>query len=219
MSPKGVHDHMKKEHVTVLDVRNYDAFGGQHIPGAINIYLQAIFATFAGWVLPQDAEIILVAEHDAEVQEAAVWLRRVGIDHITGYLKGGMFAWASQGLPTAQVSQIPGSRLHEMVCNDEAMVLIDVRSPAEAVQSSIKGAVNIPAPDLRTRYKEIDASLPAVLFCSSGFRGSMGCSILKQRGIHHVCNVAGGMAGYHAAGYGRACRACRMPHGPRIPER
>src|SRR5512139_2453242 len=42
----------RKVGAIVLDIRSFDAFGGQHIPGALNIDINGNFATFAGWMLP-----------------------------------------------------------------------------------------------------------------------------------------------------------------------
>jgi rhodanese-related sulfurtransferase len=93
-------------------------------------------------------------------------------------------------------------------------VLLDVRAPAEYEDSHIENAINIPAPDLRTRYRELNPDLPTVLICSTGHRSSLGCSLLKQREFENVFNTAGGMSGYSAAGYGTKCTVCSVPHGP-----
>jgi rhodanese-related sulfurtransferase len=76
-----------------LDIRAFDAFGGQHVPGAWHIDFNGNFAMFAGWTLPANGEIFLIADSAAVAQQAAVWLRRVGLDQVTGYLDGGMAAW------------------------------------------------------------------------------------------------------------------------------
>jgi len=94
------------------------------------------------------------------------------------------------------------------------MILVDVRAPREYEVEHIKGAVNIPAPDLRTRHNELDRSKPAVLICSTGHRSSLGASILKQNEFKDVYNVAGGMTGYVAAGYASECPLCVAPHIP-----
>ncbi|MFN2299300.1 MAG: MBL fold metallo-hydrolase, partial [Anaerolineales bacterium] len=46
----------------VLDTRGYHSFAGQHIPGSWHIDLNGNFPTFAGWVLPTDRDILLVAD-------------------------------------------------------------------------------------------------------------------------------------------------------------
>ena len=46
----------------VLDTRSYHAYAGQHIPGAWHLDLNGNFPTFAGWVLPTDKDVLLVAD-------------------------------------------------------------------------------------------------------------------------------------------------------------
>ena len=59
----------------------------------------------------------------------------------------------------------------------------------------IKGTINIPLSDLRTRYKELDPDAPTVLICSTGHRSSTGASILKQHDFRQIFNVGGGIVG------------------------
>jgi hypothetical protein len=48
----------------LLDTRNYLAFGGQHIQDSWHLDLNGNFPTFAGWVLPTDKDILLIADDD-----------------------------------------------------------------------------------------------------------------------------------------------------------
>ena len=216
LDPETFNERAKGKNTLVLDVRSYDSFGGQHIPGAYHIDFGGNFATFAGWVLPPDSGILLVTSDGAEPQEAAVWLRRVGFDQVVGYLGGGMFAWATAGLPTGHVEQLSVEELHKMSTGKGKMVMTDVRAPREYEGFHIQGAINIPAPDLRRRYEELDPDVPTALVCSTGHRSSLGASILKQHGFKDVFNVGGGMTGYSATGYGPECPMCVAPHGPRF---
>lgn len=213
MDPRRFGDVLGSSDAIVLDTREYDSFGGQHILGAYNIDLGSNFSTFAGWLLPPDKDILLVAYGEEEAHEAAIQLRRVGLDRAVGYLKGNMFVWAMAGLPTGHVGQLSIDELHEMTTSDRMMVLVDVRSPTEYEGFNIEGSINIPLPDLRTRYTELDPDAPTALICGGGQRSSMGTSLLKQRGFKHVYNVAGGMTGYSAAGYSGECAVCYTPHG------
>jgi len=200
--------------MVVLDVRSYDAFGGQHVPGSYHIDLGGNFATFAGWIVPPEKDILLVALESGQAEEAAVWLRRVGLDRVVGYLDGGMFEWAKAGLHTGHVGQLSVEEIHQMSTGDRNMTVVDVRAPNEYQGFHIEGAVNIPAPDLRERYSELDPTMPTVLICSTGHRSSLSASILKQHGFRDVFNGAGGMTAYGAAGYGPECPVCVIPHGP-----
>jgi glyoxylase-like metal-dependent hydrolase (beta-lactamase superfamily II)/rhodanese-related sulfurtransferase len=216
LSPGDFKRKSDSEAYLVVDVRGYGAFGGHHIASAYSIYIGANFATFAGWIIPPDKNLLLVVEQPEQAEDAAIWLRRVGLDSVVGYLDGGMYSWAIAGLPTEQVSQLSVEMLHKMLTGDSGMVLVDVRAPSEYKQFHIEGAINIPFPDLRTRYKELDPVALTVLMCSAGHRSSMGTSILKRNGFNNLRNVIGGVAGYNAAGYAPICPVCFVPHGPRF---
>lgn len=201
----------------LLDVRSYAAFSGFHIPGSWHLDLNGNFPTFAGWVLPADKDIILVSDSFESGMEAVTWARRVGVDRITSILQGGMVAWATDGQKSDHIHLISTEKLYERINGGADMVLVDTRAPAEFADSHIAGAVNIPAPELRTRHRELNPEKPTYVICSTGNRSSLAASILKQHGFQEVYNVAGGMTGYSAAGHARQCNVCVNPHGPRLP--
>ena len=206
---------IQDSNILMLDTRGYHSFGSQHIPGAWHLDLNGNFPTFAGWVLPTDKDILLVADDYQKALEANTWARRVGVDRIVGYLDGGMIAWAVAGLKTSHIELISAEELHDMITGEANFVLLDVRAPLEYEDNHIKGAINIPVSDLRTRHNALNKDKTTILICSSGNRSSLGASILKQHGFKDVYNVAGGMSGYSAAGYTRECRVCVNPHGSR----
>ncbi len=193
-------ERVRKTGAVVLDVRPFDAFGGQHVPGSWNLDINGNFATFAGWTLPADAEILLVAPDESAVRSAAVMLRRVGLDNVFGYLEGGMLGWNVAGLPTEHIPQIDPQELYRMVKSKPGIILVDARSPQEFSAISIPGAVNIPAPDLRYRHAELPQDKPVVILCSTGMRSSLAAGILKSKGFKDVKSLAGGMTGYAASG-------------------
>ena len=207
---------INKGNVAVLDARGYHAFAGQNLAGSWHLDLNGNFPTFAGWVMPTDRDILLIADDHKKAREANVWARRVGVDRIIGYLDGGMAAWAVSGLVSSHIELISAEDLYGMISGKTDLVLLDVRTPLEFAENHIEGAINIPASDLRTRYRELDKSRKTVVLCSSGNRSSLGASILSQHGFAKVTNVAGGMTGYSAAGHIRECKACVNPHGSRF---
>ncbi|KAF5058586.1 Thiosulfate sulfurtransferase GlpE [anaerobic digester metagenome] len=184
----------------ILSVRDVATFGGAHIPGSIHIDIASNFSTFAGWVLPPDDDILLVADSPAEVKEAVLKLRRVGLDRTIGYLVGGTHAWSIAGYPIDHVRQLSPSETHDMVTSGKA-VLVDVRFPDEFEDHHLEGAVNIPAMDLRTRHPELPSDRPLIVMCRTGQRSSLASSLLKRAGFAEVYNAAGGVTGYLAAGF------------------
>ena len=216
LSARQFRERMSDPAAVVLDTRSYHAYAGLHIPGAWHLDISGNFPTFAGWVLPTDKDVLLVADDYSKAQEAITWARRVGVDRIVGYLDGGMSAWAMAGLAINSIKLLSAKDLHEMAASSADFVLVDVRAPQEYQDSHIDGAINIPVADLRTRYRELNREKTTVLICTSGSRASLGASILEQHEFKKVYNVAGGMTGYSAGGYTKECRACVNPHGPRF---
>lgn len=217
LSPFGsvsFHQRAKEKNTIVLDTRKYEAFGGQHVSGAYHIDFGGNFSTFAGWVLPPEADILLVSETPSQAEEAVIQLRRVGLDRTIGYLEGGMYEWAKAGLPSDQIGQVSVEKLNQRMTGGSKITVVDVRSKREFMTGHINGAFNIPFPDLRKRYHELDSTMPVLVICNTGHRSSLGTSILKQHGFKDVSNVAGGMTGFNAAGLGAECPACIAPHLP-----
>ncbi|MDQ7779386.1 MAG: rhodanese-like domain-containing protein [Planctomycetota bacterium] len=214
LSPAQFGARLRRKGTVALDIRQYDAFGGQHVPGSYNIDSGGNFATFAGWVLPPGKDILLVSNTDEEAAEASQMLRRVGLDRVAGYLDGGTFAWAKEGLPTAHVPQLSTDEFHRLINGTRPVIVCDVRARGEFEARHIKGAINVPAPDLRTKYRALDRKKTIAVVCSTGHRSSLAASLLKQRGFEDVVNIAGGMTGYAAAGYAGECPMCAAPHMP-----
>ena len=203
----------------VLDVRGYDAFGGQHVPNAMSLPLAGNFPTFAGWVLPENARLFLVADDRNQAQEAVLWLRRVGLDRTLGYLEGGMAAWSRAGYPVSHVGILSAEEVNAEAHSEAGVTILDVRAALEFEQAHIDGSINIPAPDLRSRYVELDPEAPTIIICSSGNRSSTAAGILERKGFGRLMNAAGGYTGYAAAGLGGSCPMCSLPHGPRLVHR
>ncbi len=50
-------------------------------------------------------------------------------------------------------------------------------------------------PELREKAVALDSKKPVAVYCESGYRASIGTSILKQEGFLKVSNVPGGWQG------------------------
>lgn len=197
LSPKEIQSFIDAGHI-VVDARDGASFGSGHIPGAYNIGPSPMFSTFAGWVLPPDRPILLVA---ASPEEIATQLRRVGLDNVVGTLAGGMDEWVLAGMPVGSMPQISVHDLKALRRSGKPLTIVDVRGRGEWDDGHIDGAVHIPFPATRTRYGEIDPNTTAAMVCRSGGRASIGGSILKQHGLKNVVVAAGGMTAWKAAGY------------------
>jgi rhodanese-related sulfurtransferase len=189
----------QREGALVLDTRSSGEFGGGHIPGAMHIGITGQFASWAGRLIGLEHEIILVTEDRDAMLAAFTRLARVGIEHVTGYLEGGMTAWFREGLPVDQVPQVTVQDLHREI---EHVQVIDVRQPGEWEQSRIVQAVLKPLPKLDTMLEGLDRERPIAVHCKSGYRSSIASSLLKRAGFPRVMNVIGGID---------AWKACDLP--------
>jgi hydroxyacylglutathione hydrolase len=123
---------------------------------------------------------------------------RTGYNKFAGYLVGGMTAWDNAGLPLEEVGQMT---VHEVKDAGAALQIVDVRAPSEWESGHIPGAVHMFLPELRKQSVALDKEKPVAVYCDSGYRASIGTSILKQEGFGCVCNVPGSWQAWKKAGF------------------
>lgn len=184
----------------VLDVRTPEAFGGGHIPGALNVGLGSSFPTWAGTVLPQDARVVLVTERPDDVPEVTWQLLRIGYDVPEGWLGGGMGSWRTAGKEVERLKQIEVGELKDRLGAGE-IELLDVRQPAEWAGGHVEGAVFVTGAELPERAGELAGDKPLAVTCGSGYRSSVAASLLARRGERPVMSVVGGMSAWKRAGF------------------
>jgi glyoxylase-like metal-dependent hydrolase (beta-lactamase superfamily II)/rhodanese-related sulfurtransferase len=185
----------------ILDVRPAQDFGAGHVPGALNIGLAGQFASWAGTLVPTATPLIIVADGDAEVDEAVMRLARVGLESVKGFLDGGMHAWNKAGLPLARVEQIPVDELRRLLEEQNDLQVIDVRRAVEYRDGHVPGALHAPLSELKPRVTEFDRKRPTAVICAGGYRSSAATSILCAHGFPTLYNVVGGTSGWINAGF------------------
>ena len=168
----------------VVDLRTRAAFAAGHLAGALNVEMGNSFVTYLGWTLPYDQPITLLGSED-DVRKGVRELSRIGIDH-----------------PAAAIGDQPNTlagsyRLSAYrrvgwaeVAAEAPAVVLDVRRTDEFATGHLPGAVNIPLSDLLDRIGEVPHGTVWV-HCQSGFRASIGASILDRAGRSPVHVDAG----------------------------
>lgn len=185
----------------VLDVRTAESFGAGHVPGALNIGLDGQFASWAGTLIVMGTPIIVVADDEAQVNEAVTRLARVGIESEKGFLRGGMEAWKQAGFETATVAQITIHDLKRWLDEKREFQLIDVRRPSEYTGGHAPNAFNAQLAELVKRIGQFDPQAITAVICAGGYRSTAGTSILARHGFHSLYNVTGGTDAWVEAGY------------------
>jgi hydroxyacylglutathione hydrolase len=185
----------------VLDCRSPEAYGGGHVPGALNVGPGPAFPTWAGSVLPVDTPVVLVLERPSELWEICWSLVRIGYELPRAWLAGGMHAWRTSGRTLAMLPQWTAHDLRRELARDPDLVVLDVRQPAEWLGGHLPGARHIPGAQLLDRAGEIPAGPTVAVLCSSGYRSSVAASVLLRGGDRRVVNVLGGMSAWTRAGF------------------
>jgi len=177
----------KKEGV-VVDTRMMLAFGGGHVPAALNIGASPMLSIWAGWLLDPDKPLLLVLNEDKDIDKVLQLFWNTGYTKFAGYLAGGMKAWDNAAQPLEEVGQMT---VHEISKADGNLQIVDVRAESEWEKGHVPGATHIFLPDLREKSALLRRDQPVAVYCDSGYRASIGTSILKQEGFGCVCNVPG----------------------------
>ena len=183
----------------VLDTREPDQFAAAHLAGSINVGLGGQYATWAGTVLRRDAPIVIVADPGAE-RESAIRLGRIGFDHVSGFLDGGLASADARLDLIRSTERLSPERAAERLASFAPPVVVDVRTPPEHAEKHIAGATNIPLNHLQERLAEIPSGRPVLVHCAGGYRSSIAASLLQHAGFESVGEIAGGITAWDAAG-------------------
>lgn len=185
---KTFNEAVEKKAGVLVDTRLMLAFGGGHIKGALSIGATPMLSIWAGWLLEPVEPILLVLDGDSKVEEVVKLFIRTGYTKFAGYLVGGMTAWDNAGFALEEVGQMT---VHEIKEAGARLQIVDVRAPGEWKEGHVPGATHMFLPELREKAGQLDKAKPVAVYCDSGYRASIGTSILKQEGFTCVCNVPG----------------------------
>lgn len=183
----------------VLDTRHLLAFGGGHVPGALNIGAAGHFAVQAGWMLEPARPLLLVLDAAAKLEAVVTELARIGMRELAGWLCGGMTAWEDAGLPLARTPQLHVRELAASLGPEGAPLVLDVRSPGEWEAGHVPGARHIFLPELAGKLGELPRERRIAVYCDSGYRASIGASLLCAHGFD-AANVPGSWQAWRACG-------------------
>jgi len=223
LSPAQVKQRIAEGHL-IVDTRETAVFGAGHIPGAFNAQLSSSeFEQRVGWVTPDDAQIILVTEQDADAQKAIYNMGFIALDsNVSGYLEGGLTAWMDAGHSVQTVGQMDVHTLKHRLNENELQVL-DVRDREEWDEGHIEGAHFMKFTSMAQQL-DIPPQIGKLPFtkkqhiavtCATGKRSGTAISMMLREGYKHLYNVTGGMEAWGNAGFNmidqEGCVICKVP--------
>nr|WP_260859951.1 MBL fold metallo-hydrolase [Streptomyces cupreus] len=177
----------------VVDIRPAADYAAGHIPGALSIALRAQFATWLGWLLPDNTRIAFVTGEDQDLDEIVWQAYKIGYERLAGRLAGGMTTWQEAGLPTTTTPFLTPDQT-------PAAPYLDVRQEAEYAAGHVAGALHFELGTLADHASEAPAG--AVVACGHGERAMTAASILERAG-HTDLTVLKGSPGEYAAAHGQ----------------
>ncbi len=190
----------------IVDVRTADAFAAGHIPGTLSLPYNRSFTTWAGWLLPYDADVFLLSDSTPsggsppdDVTAAVRDLALIGIDRVAGWFGERSLAEWKTSRSMATLPLVTVNALRNDWPGDRVQV-VDVRGAAEWAAGHLPGTINIPVGALAERARELDPDLPVVMQCQSGARSAIAASVLKRVGWENVSSLTGGFAAWQSAG-------------------
>lgn len=184
-----------------IDLRMAEGFAGGHVPGSLSLPA-AMLTSFAGWLLPYDTPIGLIAESPEQAENGVRGLARIGYDQVAGYLKGAITAWSVSGRSVGRIAAVDGQEFRQRRESGPAFLLLDVRAKPEFDQGHLEGATHVYLGELPGRLDELEAHKheEIVTFCGSGQRALIAASVLKRAGFEKVTVNWGSMGAWQALG-------------------
>lgn len=179
----------------VLDVRKNTEFGEGHIPNAINIGLGGQFASWAGTLIPIGTPVAIAADTQEQVDEAFMRLARVGHESVKGFILMKDFAGEKK-----YIKQVSVEEAKEATAQD-GVQFVDVRRVQEHANGHAPNTINLPLDILSREIDKINPDKPTYVICQSGYRSSLGTSILENAGFKEIYNVLGGTKAWIDAGF------------------
>jgi rhodanese-related sulfurtransferase len=89
--------------------------------------------------------------------------------------------------------------LNSLIADRQAL-LVDVREPSEYQSGHIPSAINIPLRTISRNLSKIPSDRPVILYCSTGYRSSMGVMTLHLLNYDNVMGFPPSLAGWKQAG-------------------
>jgi hydroxyacylglutathione hydrolase len=172
----------------IIDVRPVQDFAHGHIPGAISIPLRDQFATWLGWLLPDDTPLVFVTAPGQDLAELIWQALKIGYERLAGHVE--WTVWQADGGQRQTIDLLTADRIADRP-------VLDIRQRAEHTSGHIPGAVGIELGQLAARSDEAPSG--AVVACGHGERAMTAASLLARAGHDDLAVLDGGPADWARA--------------------
>ena len=165
-----------EEGITVVDVRNGDAFKAGHLPNSINIMSRTEgdkYETWLGAIIEPNEPFYLAVNSVEDIDELLERTAKIGYEK---QMKG-----------VITLSEEVSKKSNDFVLEDfrnnkNNYTIVDIRNESELAEGKIfDNAIGIPLNELRDRAEELPKDKPFVVHCAGGYRSAAGSSILENK--------------------------------------
>lgn len=181
----------------VIDTRREAAFSAGHVPNSWFIGLHGQFAPWAGALISDMHQPIIIIAEEGKAEEAIMRLARVGYDNVIGYLEGGFEAWAEAG---KDVKRVPSISPEDFVVSKPSSPVIDVRKQSEYDNCHLPQAKLLTLDYIMDHLDEVNPDEAYYIHCKGGYRSVIAWSILTSKGFSSITDIQKGFDGLKAAG-------------------
>lgn len=189
LSPADFEKVANEKRPLILDVRDKAEFVQGFIPNSIFIGIDGSFAPWAGEMIPDLQQEILLVTAPGREEETVERLSRVGYDNTLGYLDASLDAWRAYGGEIDTIATIKTPELGEAMQAGTVANIIDFRKAGEWDNGHLSEAIHLPLAELNARLNELSPEETYYLHCGSGYRSTIAASMLKARGFGKLVNV------------------------------
>lgn len=169
---------LSQKNAWVIDTRSRKLFAANHPEGAVGIELGKSFATYAGWILPWEDKLLLVGNTEQAIREAYTELTRIGMDQFVD----GATQELEPYLTAANKSSYLVKNFNDLQSLTKTPYVLDVRLLSEWRNGHVKSSINIPLHELTDRMDEVPKDRDIWVHCASGYRASIGASLVDRSG-------------------------------------
>ncbi|CAB4722851.1 unannotated protein [freshwater metagenome] len=159
----------------VVDLRARTTFADGHLPGSVSVEYGTQFATYVGWLVPWEDDIVVLADSPELLEPALRDLADLGIEGVsTRVLR------PDEPLE-ATYRRTDWAGYREPALATARRIVVDVRQRDEWDDGHLLGAFHLPVQDVELRGADLpDGEL--WVHCRSGYRAGIAASLLHRMG-------------------------------------
>lgn len=186
-------------HALIVDTRDAQSFCKSHVPGSLNIGIDGSFAVWAGTLIKELAQPILIVAESGREKEAVTRLARVGYDNVKGFLIGGIQAWADEFSNCESIRSISPEEFSKFFVPGSTQ-LLDVRKSNEYHSGHLTSAQCAPLDYVNDGRPTLDKHKTYYVYCAAGYRSMAFISMLKKEGFSNLIDIKGGFSAIQKSG-------------------